>query len=89
MLKSNKIVSIGARIMVHAHNSTKPCLVEKFLFLASRPSFNMEKLFTIATCTTEKWKAGANAQMEVHAWGWVSFEKKCILKIFFFLQDAF
>ena len=60
MLK-NKIVLIRAQIMVHAHNSVYHYLVKKFLS-PTASSFNMEKLPTIAACTTEKGKAGAYTQ---------------------------
>ena len=46
--------------MVHAQHSIYHYLVEKFLSLAI--SFYMGKLLTTAAGTTEKWKAGANAQ---------------------------
>ena len=48
--------------MVHAHNSFYHSWVKKLLSLAS--SFNVEKLFTTAACTTKKGKAGANAQRQ-------------------------
>ena len=60
MLKSNKIVLIGVQIMIHAHHSIYNSLVEKFLSSAS--SIQRGKLLTTAACTTEKGKAGANAQ---------------------------
>ena len=59
MLKSNKIVLTSAQIIVHAHNSILS-LVKKFL--CSTSGFNVVKLLTTAACTTEKGKAGANAQ---------------------------
>ena len=56
MLKSNKTVAIGARIVVHAHNSTH-FLVKNFVSSAS--SFNKKKLLIVATCIIEKQKPGA------------------------------
>ena len=71
MLRSNKIVLIGARFMVRAHYSVYHSMIKKFLSLSS--SFNMKKLLTTAACATEKWKAGANAQRPSHAGGWLLF----------------
>ena len=61
MLQSNKIVLIGAQIMVHANNKIVHSLVKKFVF-SKYCSFNMKKLLNTAACTTENEKAGANAQ---------------------------
>ena len=80
MLQSDQIVLTGAQITVHAHNSILHFLVKKLLSRAS--TFNPEKLLTIAACTTEKWKASANAQRPMPGVGDFFFRKESVYQRF-------
>ena len=80
MLKTNKIVLIGAQNMVQSLNSTVFNIIwlKSFhLYQQVASTWTTNTAYTAAACTTEKGKAIANAQ-------------RCLLKIcLIFLENAF